>query len=274
MSFNKLKLIDPVIKAIEERGYKDATYIQKKTIPLILQRKNFLGIAKKGTGKTAAYAIPVVQLIHRIDKNNTDKPIIRGLVITSSDKLSLQVGKTFSDYAKHTIVKHAVITDPDNQDQLALLSEGVNVLIGTAKNISAIFNKQPKALAEVKMLVLDEFDVTVKEEGSDAVKNLLGSIPTGIVTFCFVGEGSEEVETLLEGRLENAEKFVVKGKPKKNKKKGGPSSDKSKNKDGNRDGGKDKNKQKKKKKKKGGGGRRSTEMSDKLKSKFMWPLEK
>jgi len=221
MSYTKLKLIDPVLKAIEERGYKEATYIQKKTIPLILARKNLLGIAKKGTGKTAAYAIPIVQLIHRIDKNSTGKPLVRGLVITSSDKLSLQAGKTFGDYAKHTIVKHAVITNPEDQDQLALLNEGVNVLIGTAKNISAIFDRQPQALSEVKMLVLDEFDVTVKEEGSESVKNLLGAIPSGIVTFCFVGEGSEEVDTLLEGRMENAEKFVVKGKPKKNKKKGG-----------------------------------------------------
>ncbi len=267
MSFNKLKLIDPVLRAIEERGYKEATYIQKKAIPFILERKNLLGIAKKGTGKTAAYSIPIVQLIHRIDKNNTEKPVIRALVVTSKDELSLQAGKTFSDYSKHTIVKHAVITNPDDKDQLDLLNGGVNVLIGTSKNISTIFKKEPKFLAEVKMLVLDEFDETVKKEGAENVKELLGSIPSGIVTICFAGEETDEVKGLLEGRMDKAEKFVVKGKPKKNKKKGEPSSDKSK-KTG------DKNQKPKKKKKKKGGGRKSTEMSDKLKSKFMWPLEK
>jgi len=266
MSFNNLKLIDPVLRAIEERGYKDATYIQKKTIPLVLARKNLLGIAKKGTGKTAAYAIPIVQLIHRIDKNSSGKPVVRGLIITSSDKLSLQAGKTFSDYAKHTIVKHAVITNPEDQDQLGLLDEGVHVLIGTNENISAIFAKKSEALKEVKMLVLDEFDLTIKDQGKEKVQKLLSSIPSGIVTFCFTGEASEEVDALLEGRMDKAEKFVVKGKPKKNKKKGDKGGKKPQgNKDGN---------QKKKKKKKKGGGRRSTEMSDKLKAKFLWPLEK
>lgn len=272
MSFNKLKLIDPILKAIEERGYKEATYIQKKAIPFILGRKNLLGIAKKGTGKTAAYSIPIVQLIHRIDKNNTDKPVVRALVITSHDALSLQVGKTFSDYAKHTIVKHAVITNPEDQDQLGLVNKGVNVLIGTSSAINKIQNDNPTALADVKMLVLDEFDATMKADSGEVLSGLLKAIPSNIQTICFAEQASKELDGLLDGRLTEVEKFEVKGKPRKaNKggKKKGPSNDKSKSKDG-----KDAANKPKKKKKKGGGGRRSTEMSDKLKAKFLWPLEK
>ena len=157
MSFTKLKLIDPLLRAIEERGYKEATFIQKKAIPQILQRKNVMGVAKTGAGKTAAYSIPVVQLIHRIDKKSTGKPTLRALVITPNDKLSLQAGKSFSDYAKHTIVKHAVVTNHQDSDQVKLLEEGVNVLVANSKEIGPLKSKFSDAFKEIKILVLDEF---------------------------------------------------------------------------------------------------------------------
>lgn len=270
MSFNKLKLIDPILKAIEERGYKEATYIQKKAIPHVLGRKNLLITAKKGSGKTASYTIPIVQLIHRIDKNSTEKPVVRALVITSRDDLSAQVGKTFRDYSKHTIVKHVFITDADDLKQINILNEGVNVLIGTAETVNKIYEKKPEALADVKMLVLDEFDVTMNAAPDGIVKGLLEAIPNEIQTICFAEKTSEELDALMQDRMKDAVKFEVTGKPRKSdkgKKKKGPSNDKNKSKDG-------KKQDKPKKKKKKGGGRRSTEMSDKLKAKFLWPLEK
>ncbi len=267
MSFTKLKLIDPLLRAIEERGYKEATFIQKKAIPQILQRKNVMGIAKTGAGKTAAYSIPVVQLIHRIDKKSTGKPTLRALVVTPNDKLSLQAGKSFSDYAKHTIVKHAVVTKHDDQSQVKLLEEGVNVLIVNAKEIEPLQNKNKDTFKDVKILVLDEFDAMLKDGSKEQIEKMLGNIPSGIQTICFTGSAGPDIDGLLKQRLEGAEKFEVYPRPKKgDKNKPNKKSDKSK-----KDGAKANAKKKKKKK---GGGRKSTEMSDKLKAKFLWPLEK
>lgn len=271
MSFTKLKLIDPLLRAIEERGYKEATFIQKKAIPQILDRKNILGIAKTGAGKTAAYSIPVVQLIHRRDKKSTDKPTLRALVVTPDDKLSLQAGKSFSDYAKHTIVKHAVVTKHDDQDQIKLLEQGVHVLITNVKEIEALQNKHKEVFKDVKILVLDEFDGMLKATSKEHIQKMLEGIPAGIQTICFTGTEGEEIDVLLKPRLEGAEKFEVWSKAKKGDKK--KKSNKSNKSDKPNKEGSNPNAKKKKKKKKGGG-RKSTEMSDKLKAKFLWPLEK
>ena len=222
MSFTKLKLIDPLLKAIEERGYKEATFIQKKAIPQILQRKNVMGIAKTGAGKTAAYSIPVVQLIHRIDKKSTGKPTLRALVVTPNDKLSLQAGKSFSDYAKHTIVKHAVVTNSEDQDQVGLLNEGVNVLVANSKTITELKKKNQEAFNDVKILVLDEFDAMLTGSSKDGMEEMLSAIPKDIQTICFTGVVNEEIDGLLKQRLDGAEKFEVRPRPKKgdkNKKK-------------------------------------------------------
>ena len=272
MSFNKLKLIDPLLKAIEERGYKDATFIQKKAIPQILQRKNVMGIAKTGAGKTAAYSIPVVQLIHRIDKKSTGKPTLRALVVTPNDKLSLQAGKSFSDYAKHTIVKHAVVTNHEDKDQINLLNEGVNVLVANSKVIEALKNQNANTFKDIKILVLDEFDEMLNGSSKEDIQKMLGAIPEGIMTVCFTGKTNKDIDELLKHRLEGAEKFEVKPRPKKGdrhkNKSDKPRSGDSKGPKGQKGDGK------KKKKKKKGGGRKSTEMSAKLKAKFLWPLEK
>jgi len=270
MSFNKLKLIDPLLKAIEERGYKEATFIQKKAIPQILQRKNVMGIAKTGAGKTAAYSIPVVQLIHRIDKKSTGKPTLRALVVTPNDKLSLQAGKSFSDYAKHTIVKHAVLTNHKDTAQINLLNEGVNVLVSNCNEIEALKNLNQGTFKDIKILVLDEFDEMLNGSSKEYIQTMLGIFPVGIQTICFTGKVDDDIDALLKQRLEGAEKFEVKPRPKKGTKQK-KKSDKPRSGNPNAPKGDAK---KKKKKKKGGGGRKSTEMSAKLKAKFLWPLEK
>ncbi len=268
MSFTKLKLIDPLLKAIEERGYKEATFIQKKAIPKILERKNLLGIAKTGTGKTASYTIPVVQLIHRIDKKSTGKPTLRVLVLTPNDKLSLQAGKSFSDYAKHTIVKHAVITNLKDQDQMGLLSNGVNVLISNIDNVNPLKKDNQSIFDEIKILVLDEFDKMLASNSNKEIENILSFVPKDIQTLCFSGKMGDDIKSLLGERLKDAEKFEVKAQVKKGEK------NKKKDKGSQRNGDNIKGKSKKKKVKKKKGGRQSTEMSDKLKAKFLWPLEK
>ena len=266
MSFNKLKLIDPLLRAIEERGYKEATFIQKKAIPQILQRKNLMGIAKTGTGKTAAYSIPVVQLIHRIDKKSTGKATLRALVLTPNDQLSKQAGKSFQDYSKHTIVKHTVITNGEDENQMSKLNEGVNVLVANASAMNSIKGEQNETFKDVKILVLDEFDAMLKSTSKEELDGILNMIPKDIQTICFTGQVNDDINGLLDGRLKDAERFEVKPRPKKG--------DKSKNKSNKPKQEGPKGDAKKKKKKKKGGGRKSTEMSDKLKAKFLWPLEK
>ena len=95
MSFKELNLVDPILKALAEKGYENPTPIQQKAIPHILERRDVLGCAQTGSGKTAAFAIPILQLVHEREKNKDAKPKIRCLIVTPTRELAIQIDDNF-----------------------------------------------------------------------------------------------------------------------------------------------------------------------------------
>src|SRR6187549_3578232 len=115
MSFEKLNLIEPILRALNTEGYTKPTPIQEKAIPILLERKDLLGCAQTGTGKTAAFAIPILQLLHQDELFKKGPEGIKALILTPTRELAIQIGESFASYGKHLRLKHTVIFGGVNQ---------------------------------------------------------------------------------------------------------------------------------------------------------------
>jgi ATP-dependent RNA helicase RhlE len=115
MSFQNLNLIEPILQALKAEGYTTPTPIQAQAIPLVLDRKDILGCAQTETGKTAAFAIPIIQLLTQDKTVNPAKRFIRSLILTPTRELAIQIGESFEAYGKQTNLKYQVIFGGVNQ---------------------------------------------------------------------------------------------------------------------------------------------------------------
>ncbi len=159
MTFNDLKLIEPIRKALRDEGYTNPTAIQAKAIPLVLQRYDVLGSAQTGTGKTAAFAIPIIQHLASRPFKNNGKRKITSLVVTPTRELAIQIGESFSAYAKYTKVNNTVIFGGVNQkSQTEALRQGVDVLVATPGRLLDLMDQGFISLNDVRYFVLDEAD--------------------------------------------------------------------------------------------------------------------
>ncbi len=136
MSFNNLQLIEPVLKALSEEGYTTPTPIQEQAIPSILQHKDLLGCAQTGTGKTAAFAIPILQLMHQEQQaSQQGRRAIKALILTPTRELAIQIEESFKAYGKYLDLKHLVIYGGVSQySQVASLRRGIDILVATLED--------------------------------------------------------------------------------------------------------------------------------------------
>ena len=156
MTFKDLNITEPILKAIEEKGYANPTPIQVKAIPAALTGKDILGCAQTGTGKTAAFAIPIIQHLQAL--KNRDKSI-KALILTPTRELALQISECIDDYAKYTQVRHGVIFGGVNQRaQVNMLHKGVDILVATPGRLLDLMNQGYIHLDNVRHFVLDEAD--------------------------------------------------------------------------------------------------------------------
>ncbi len=158
MRFEDLKIIDPILKAVRDRNYLQPTQIQQKAIPIILKRQDVLGSAQTGTGKTAAFAIPIIQLIHRIEGRERT-PVLRSLIVTPTRELAIQIDENIKAYAKYTKVRNAVIYGGVKQHrQVEQIKKGIHILVATPGRLLDLINQGYIKLDTIKIFVLDEAD--------------------------------------------------------------------------------------------------------------------
>src|SRR5665811_1543753 len=132
MSFEKLDLIEPILRALKTEGYEKPTPIQEQAIPIVLDRKDLLGCAQTGTGKTAAFAIPILQILHNDRLQHKEQKTIKALILTPTRELAIQIDESFAAYGKHTGLRHTVIFGGVSQyHQTNQLRRGVDILIAT-----------------------------------------------------------------------------------------------------------------------------------------------
>ena len=158
MKFENLNIIHPILKAISEKKYTSPTPIQQKAIPIVLNNQDVLGCAQTGTGKTAAFAIPILQ---KLSEENTEKSklVTKSLIVTPTRELAIQIGDSFSDYGKYTGIKNTVIFGGVKQgSQVKSLKRGVDVLIATPGRLLDLIDQGYINLKHIKYFVLDEAD--------------------------------------------------------------------------------------------------------------------
>jgi ATP-dependent RNA helicase RhlE len=210
MSFENLKLIEPLLKALKTEGYTTPTPIQAQAIPIILQHQDLLGCAQTGTGKTAAFALPILHLLHQDRIAHKEQKTIKALILTPTRELAIQIGESFTAYGKHTGLKNLVIFGGVSQNpQVDALRRGVDILIATPGRLLDLMNQRFIHLEHVKMLVLDEADRMLDMGFVNDVKKIIAKVPAKRQTLFFSATMPKEIQHLADTILTNPEKIEV-----------------------------------------------------------------
>ena len=179
MLFTDLQLIQPILLALKEEGYSSPTPIQQGAIPHILAQKDLLGCAQTGTGKTAAFAIPILQLLARPKTmaSSGHKPI-RALILTPTRELAIQIQESFDAYGRHLRLKNTVIFGGVNQHaQVETLKRGVDILVATPGRLLDLCSQGYLRLSDIEIFVLDEADRMLDMGFVNDVKRVLTKLP-------------------------------------------------------------------------------------------------
>lgn len=207
MSFQSLNLIDPILKALNAEGYKTPTPIQQQAIPLVLEKKDLLGCAQTGTGKTAAFAIPILQILHQ-QKNN--RPGIKALILTPTRELAIQIDESFAAYGKFTAIKHTVIFGGVSQfSQVQSLKKGTDVLIATPGRLLDLIGQGFIKLDQLEIFVLDEADRMLDMGFIHDVKKVIARLPQRRQTLFFSATMPAEIQKLANMLLTHPSKVEV-----------------------------------------------------------------
>ncbi len=178
MNFDQLNLISPILQALKSEGYTTPTPIQEKSIPVVLSGKDLFGCAQTGTGKTASFAIPILQMLYNLPKGGEDADRIKALVLTPTRELAIQIGESFTAYGKNTGLRNTVVFGGVGQaPQVKTLRRGVDVLIATPGRLLDLMNQKHINLGHVKFLVLDEADRMLDMGFINDVKKIVAKTP-------------------------------------------------------------------------------------------------
>jgi ATP-dependent RNA helicase RhlE len=210
MSFENLNLIEPILRALKTEGYTTPTPIQEQAIPIILQNRDLLGCAQTGTGKTAAFAIPILQLLYQDRLQHKEQKTIKALILTPTRELAIQIDESFAAYGKHTGLKHLVIFGGVSQNpQTDALKRGVDILVATPGRLLDLMNQRYVHLEHIRMLVLDEADRMLDMGFVHDVKKIIAKVPVKRQTLFFSATMPNEIQQLANTILTRPEKVEV-----------------------------------------------------------------
>jgi ATP-dependent RNA helicase RhlE len=186
MLFEELGLIEPIMKALKTEGYTNPTPIQEQAIPVVLEKKDLLGCAQTGTGKTAAFAIPLLQIFHQENINSKGYKHIRALILTPTRELAVQIGESFEAYGRYTRVTQEVVFGGVSQHaQTLALRNGTDVLIATPGRLLDLINQGYIHLDHLEVFVLDEADRMLDMGFIHDVKRIIRLLPQQKQTLFF-----------------------------------------------------------------------------------------
>ncbi|BEG98312.1 DEAD/DEAH box helicase [Bacteroides sedimenti] len=206
MTFEQLDLIAPILKALQKEGYTSPTPIQEQSIPIVLQGKDLLGCAQTGTGKTAAFSIPILQKLYKSEKNKG----IKALVLTPTRELAIQIDESFTSYGRFTGVRHTVIFGGVPQKpQTDALKRGIDVLIATPGRLLDLINQGFISLKSLEYFVLDEADRMLDMGFIHDIKRILPLLPKTRQTLFFSATMPPEISKLASTILSKPEKVEV-----------------------------------------------------------------
>lgn len=208
MTFKELNLSDSILKALDKKQYNHPTPIQEQTIPVALTNRDILGLAQTGTGKTAAFAIPIIQQLLQIDRKK--RPAIKALILTPTRELAIQIDECFKDYTLYTSLRHTVIFGGVKANpQIEQLKQGVDILIATPGRLLDLINQKHIRLNEITHFVLDEADRMLDMGFIHDIKRILPLLPKERQTLCFSATMPTTIATLSKSILKNPIKIEV-----------------------------------------------------------------
>jgi ATP-dependent RNA helicase RhlE len=194
MLFNQLGLSAELLRAIDEKGYRKATPIQQQAIPLILEGRDILAGAQTGTGKTAGFALPLLQ---HLQQSNTNRRSVRALILTPTRELAAQVGESVRDYGKNLPFRTAVIFGGVSiNTQIARLRKGVDVVVATPGRLLDHLQQKTIDLSKIEILVLDEADRMLDMGFIRDIKKILKALPNERQNLLFSATFSQEIRRL------------------------------------------------------------------------------
>ncbi len=210
MQFEDLKIIEPILKALKEEKYSVPTSIQEKAIPVILNRNDVLGSAQTGTGKTAAFAIPIIQHLY-IDRQQQNSPRkLNALIITPTRELAIQIGESFSTYGRHTGLKNTVIFGGVKQNsQTNALRSGVDILVATPGRLLDLIDQGYIKLNNIEYFVLDEADNMLDMGFIHDIKKIIAKLPPKRQSLFFSATMPDNIVGLSKQILKNPTKIDV-----------------------------------------------------------------
>ena len=211
MLFKDLNLIKPILDALDTEGYTTPTPIQKGAIPFILAGRDLLGCAQTGTGKTAAFAIPMLQLLAKPKTmQSAGQRPIRALILTPTRELAIQIQESFNAYGSNVRLRNLVIFGGVNQGpQVSELKRGVDILVATPGRLLDLMSQGFINLREVEIFVLDEADRMLDMGFVHDVKRVIAKLPTKRQTLFFSATMPNEIQALANSILTNPEKVEV-----------------------------------------------------------------
>lgn len=211
MTFIELEVIEPILKALQEKGYTHPTPIQEQAIPILLKGKDLLGCAQTGTGKTAAFAIPILQQLYLDKTRNRNQRQIKALIVTPTRELAIQIADNFTEYGEHTDIRNTVIFGGIKQgSQTNALRRGVDVLIATPGRLLDLMNQGFISLKNVEYFVLDEADQMLDMGFVHDIKKLITKLPVKRQSLFFSATMPKTIVELSSKILGNYETVTVK----------------------------------------------------------------
>ena len=222
MSFKTLQLIQPLLKAVHSEGYTIPTAIQQEAIPHILEGRDLLGCAQTGTGKTAAFALPILQRLHgtaTIPASSTPARAarhsrqIRSLILTPTRELAAQIGESFRVYGRHTKLRHTVIYGGVKQNrQMPELRRGVDILVATPGRLLDLLNQRLLSLRNLEIFVLDEADRMLDMGFIHDIRRVIAELPASRQTLMFSATMPGKIRALAEKILQKPVQVKVQAK--------------------------------------------------------------
>lgn len=209
MQFSELNIIKPILQAIEEEGYTTATPIQTQAIPLLLNGRDVLGCAQTGTGKTAAFSIPILQILSE-QPQEKGKRHIKSLILTPTRELAIQIGDSLDAYGRHLPLRNTVIFGGVNQSkQTNSLAAGIDILVATPGRLLDLIAQGFVKLNHIEFFVLDEADRMLDMGFVHDVNKILKLLPPKRQNLFFSATMAPEILTLANAILRNPAKVEV-----------------------------------------------------------------
>ena len=211
MTFKDLKLEAPILKALEKQGYSQPTPIQEQAIPILLKGHDLLGVAQTGTGKTAAFGIPILNHLLKDKSSGQGKRKIKALVVTPTRELAIQIAENFTAYSQFTSIRNTVIFGGVKQSkQVASLQQGVDILVATPGRLLDLMNQGYITFRDLKYVVLDEADQMLDMGFIHDVKKIIAKLPPNRQSLFFSATMPKTIVELSQKMLGDFERVTIK----------------------------------------------------------------